>query len=156
MTTYQAHETGAITFQEYTDALAERLGISLSLDAWLSGWNELFVGPYPHVQQRLTTLRGRIPLYVFTNTNKTHEQEWRKRFGHALDHFEEIFVSSTIGMRKPDTSAYAWVAGAMSLKPEQILFVDDTAENVDGARAAGLEVEWVNNEADVLQALSRF
>jgi len=153
---YAAHETGRLEFEEYIEALSDRLGITLSLDQWMDGWNDLFVGPYENVLERLRTLNGTIPMYAFTNTNPTHEAVWRNRYPEALGHFEEIFVSSTIGLRKPDVDAYEWVAAAMSLAPEEILFLDDTLENVEGARTAGLQTEWIRSEQDVVQALTRF
>ena len=153
---YQAHETGDLDFEAYVDALGQRLGISMPLVDWHAGWNELFVAPYAQVQQRLQELSGTIPLYAFTNTNPTHEQAWRKRFPEALTHFEDIYVSSTIGLRKPEVAAYQWVSEAMGFDPQSILFLDDTRENIDGARASGLQVEWIQSEADVLRALDRF
>ena len=153
---YQAHETGDLDFENYIDALAQRLGISMPLADWHAGWNDLFVGPFVQVQQRLRELAGTIPLYAFTNTNPTHEQVWRHRFPDALTHFEDIYVSSTIGLRKPEVAAYQWVSNAMGLDPQSILFLDDNQENIDGARASGLQAEWTQNEADVIRALDRF
>lgn len=153
---YQAHERGELSFDEYVAALSRRLGVSMSREDWLVGWNDVFVGPYPRLQQRLSSLAGQIPLFAFTNTNPTHEAAWRSRYGDALRHFEDIFVSSRIGLRKPDRDAFDWVAEAMGLDPATILFLDDNPENVEGARAAGYQTAWIRSEADVLSALTRF
>jgi putative hydrolase of the HAD superfamily len=112
---YRAHETGELSFTEYTAALTETLGVSMSHTEWHKGWNEVFVGPYPGVQAKLKALSGRLPLFAFTNTNPTHEVEWHARYSHALDRFVEIYVSSTIGLRKPDQQAFEWVTAAMQL-----------------------------------------
>jgi len=106
------------------------------------------------VQQRL--LATRAPLYAFTNTNPTHEQAWRARFPNALIHFEEIFVSSTIGARKPERVAFELVTGRMGVAPDRILFLDDSLENVEGARSAGLNALWVRSEQEVVRALDQF
>ncbi len=150
---YRQHEIGTLPFSDYIDALSQRLEISLSMHDWETGWNELFVGPYPQVQQRLGTVSGLLPLYAFTNTNPTHEARWRQCYPQALQHFKEIYVSSTIGLRKPDQSAYDHVAAEMGFKPMEILFVDDTQENVIGARKSGMQARWVRSEADVVQIL---
>ena len=91
-----------------------------------------------------------------SNTNPTHEAVWRARYSEALAPFQEIYVSSTIGQRKPDVTAYHWVAESMGLAPAEILFLDDTPENVDGAVRAGLQVRWIQSEADVVAALAEF
>ena len=151
---YRAHETGELAFEEYIAALGARLGIDMPMADWLQGWNDLFVAPFPGVQRRLAEVD--MPLYAFTNTNPTHEIEWRRRYPQALTHFEEIYVSSTIGLRKPDRLAYEHVAEIMGYAPEEILFLDDTRENIDGAVAAQLNVEWIRSEADVIRTLERF
>jgi putative hydrolase of the HAD superfamily len=153
---YRAHETGALQFEEYVAALTDTLGVSMSHEAWQAGWNEVFVGPYPGVQQKLTELNGNLPLFAFTNTNPTHEAAWRARYSDALGHFEEIYVSSTIGLRKPDQAAFEWVADAMQLSPEEILFLDDNPENVAGAIRSGLTTVQTRGEAEVLAALAAF
>lgn len=153
---YRAHERGELAFAEYTQSLARQLGITLPPDAWEAGWNEVFVGPYPRVQQSLAGLAGRLPMYAFTNTNPTHELAWRARFADALAHFDDIFVSSTIGARKPEQAAFRWVADAMQVPPERILFLDDNRENVEGAAAAGFQTVWIGSEADVVGTLARF
>lgn len=153
---YRAHETGELSFEEYVAALSERLNVSMSHEAWHAGWNEVFVGPYPGVQQKLRELGGTLPFYAFTNTNPTHEAAWRARYSDALDHFEEIYVSSSIGLRKPDQAAFEWVADAMQLAPEEILFLDDNPENVAGARRCGLTTVQTRGEEEVLAALADF
>lgn len=150
---YRAHEMGEMTFIEYTDALSQRLGVTMSHEQWHAGWNDVFVGPYPGVQKALAELGGTFDLYAFTNTNPTHEAAWRARYSHALSHFRQIFVSSSIGLRKPDEAAFQYVATAMGLRPEQILFLDDNPANVAGADRAGYRSLMVNGEAEVLQAL---
>lgn len=153
---YRAHERGELSFAAYTQALGRQLGITLPPDDWEAGWNEVFIGPYQRVQQSLTVLSGRLPLYGFTNTNPTHERAWRTRYADALTHFDDIFVSSTIGLRKPEQAAFRWVADAMEMPPERILFLDDSRENVEGAAAAGFQTVWIGSEADVVATLARF
>ena len=153
---YQAHEKGELDFEGYVAALTETLGVSMSYEDWHTGWNDVFIGPYPGVQAKLKALSGRLPLFAFTNTNPTHEVEWHARYSHALDRFAEIYVSSTIGLRKPDQQAFEWVTAAMQLAPEEILFLDDNPENIAGAQRAGLTTVQTLGEDEVLAALAEF
>lgn len=51
----------------------------------------------------------------------------------------DAFVDAAdIGVRKPDPQAYLRAAGALSVAPEEIVFLDDTPEHVDGARRVGM------------------
>ncbi len=150
---YRQHEIGQLNFVEYADSLSQRLEISLPMHHWEQGWNDLFVGPYGQVQQCLEVLNRQLPLFAFTNTNPTHETLWRALYPQALRHFREIYVSSTIGQRKPDRKAYEFVATAMGFEPAEILFLDDTQENIVGALESGLQARWVRGEAEVVQVL---
>ena len=150
---YELHEVGALEFEDYIGSLSQRLMIDLPLEEWRAGWNAVFAGAFRDVHTRLHTVRQRMPLYLFTNTNATHHAAWSTLYEDTLRHFDALFVSSQIGHRKPNVSAFRHVADAMGYAPEQILFVDDTEENVLGARAAGMDARMVTGVTDVVRIL---
>jgi putative hydrolase of the HAD superfamily len=80
---------------------------------------------------------------------------WSKRFPGVLRHFREIYVSSTIGLRKPEAEAYNYVVKAIGTSAERIVFFDDTLENVDAARACGLQAFQVKSAVEVADAVAR-
>jgi putative hydrolase of the HAD superfamily len=53
--------------------------------------------------------------------------------------FDVVVRSDQVGMRKPDPEIYLLAAERLGLEPERCVFVDDLAQNVDGARAVGME-----------------
>ena len=57
----------------------------------------------------------RMPLYAFSNTNPAHVEHFSKAYADVLGHFREIFLSSTIGLRKPDAEAYDHVVKAIGV-----------------------------------------
>ena len=144
---YKAHETGAIDFPEYARRLSARLGITLAEEDWRGGWNALFADTFEAVVERLPKVARALPTYAFTNTNAEHQAAWQARFGERLTGFEQIYASWQIGRRKPNPNAFLWVARAMDVAPERILFLDDSAANVAGARAAGMQAAHVTGEA---------
>ena len=70
--------------------------------------------------------------------------------------FEKIYVSSEIGMRKPDAHAYRWVVDDMRTVPERVLFLDDNAENITGAQDVGLKTVHVRAADDAVAAIDVF
>ena len=94
-------------------------------------------------------------MFAFTNSNPTHKRVWEHLYAGQLRSFREVFVSSDLGVRKPDPEAFQLVAGLMGFEPEEILFFDDGAENVEGARVAGMHAVLVGSVNDVREALSR-
>ena len=151
---YRAHETGHMTFDEYCRVLGKRFEVDLPLEHWREGWNAIWTDPFHDVIALLPQVAERYHLCCFTNTNDTHAESWRGRFSDRLESFATIYVSSEIGHRKPDAPAFEYVCGDMETSPEQTLFLDDTLENVAGARSAGLRAQHVRSEQDVVQALS--
>ncbi len=150
---YELHEVGALEFEDYIAVLSQRLMIDLPMEDWRAGWNAVFAGAFQDVHARLPTVRQSMPLYLFTNTNATHQAAWSNLYEDTLRHFDALYVSSEIGHRKPNVSAFRHVAEDMGHAPEQIVFVDDTEENVLGAQAAGMDARMVRSEADVVRIL---
>jgi HAD superfamily hydrolase (TIGR01509 family) len=150
---HRRHETGEIDTQEFFAGLQAAFGIDISHAQFLDGWNSIFVGEVPGMAELLARAARRLPLYAFTNTNPDHELVWSKRFAGVLGNFKDVYVSSTIGLRKPDAAAFDYVVKAIGVPAGRIVFFDDGIDNVAGARACGLQAVHVRSSADVAAAL---
>jgi glucose-1-phosphatase len=151
---YQRHETGEIGDAEYFAALRASLGVELSDAQFLEGWNAIFAGEMPGIAPLLERAAQRLPLYAFSNTNPAHAEHFSEIYAGVLGHFREIFLSSAIGLRKPDAAAYDHVVKAIGVPASRIVFFDDLAENIEGARARGLTAVHVTSPDDVAHALA--
>jgi len=151
---YQRHERGEISDAEFFVALRAALGIDLSDAQFLEGWNKIFAGEMPGIAKLLARAAQRLPLYAFSNTNKAHVEYFSGEYAGVLGHFREIFLSSAIGLRKPDAEAYDHVVKAIGVPAERIVFFDDLAENLEGARHRGLTAVHVTSPDDVANALA--
>src|SRR5262249_23336977 len=109
---------------------------------------------WPGISELLAKAAESFPLYAFTNSNREHEQCWSKQFSSILSNFKEIYVSSTIGLRKPEAEAYDYVVRAIGVSADRIVFFDDVLENIEGARARGLQAVHVRSQGDVAGALA--
>jgi glucose-1-phosphatase len=150
---YRRHELGTLSDADYFESLRTALGIGISDAAFLEGWNAIFAGEMPGIAPLLARAAQRMPLYVFSNTNRPHVAHFTKIYAPLLGHFKEVFLSSTIGLRKPDREAFDHVAKAIGAPPKRIVFFDDLAENIEGARAYGLTAIHVTSTDDVAAAL---
>jgi putative hydrolase of the HAD superfamily len=151
--TFRRHETGEASDAEFFAALRETLGVELSDAQFLEGWNAIFAGEVPGMNALLARAASKLPLYAFSNTNRAHIEHFSTAFADILGHFRQIFLSSTIGLRKPDAAAYDHVVKAIGLPAERIVFFDDLAENIEGARMRGLTAVHVTSPDDVARAL---
>lgn len=55
-----------------------------------------------------------------------------------VEYFDGMVVSADIHMIKPDRRIYEYLLEKYGLKAEECLFIDDRADNVEGARAVGM------------------
>jgi putative hydrolase of the HAD superfamily len=150
---YQRHERGEISDAEFFAALRALLGVELSDAQFLEGWNKIFAGEMPGIAELLARAAQRLPLYAFSNTNGAHVEYFSQAYADVLSHFREVFLSSTIGLRKPDANAYDHVVKAIGVPARRIVFFDDLAENIEGARGRGLQAVHVRSSGDVAEAL---
>jgi len=151
---YRRHEKGEISDAEFFAALRALLGIELSDAQFLEGWNAIFAGEMPGIAPLLARAAKRLPLYAFSNTNNAHVEYFPVIYAGVLGHFREMFLSSAIGLRKPDAEAYDHVVRAIGVPAKRIVFFDDLAENIEGARARGLTAVHVRSPDDVAEALA--
>lgn len=150
---YHRHEKGEISDEIYFAGLRSSLGVALSDSQMIEGWNAIFVGEVAGINQLLGRAARRLPLYALSNTNAAHVACFSKLYGDVLGHFREIFVSSAIGLRKPDAGAYDHVVRTIGVPAERIVFFDDLAENIEGAQKRGLKAVHVTSPDDVARAL---
>ena len=108
----------------------------------------------PDIAPLLSRAAARLPLYAFSNTNPPHVAHFSQAYADLLGHFREIYLSSSIGLRKPDVAAFHHVVNAIGVPASRIVFFDDSAENVAGARACGLAAVRVKSSEDVARTLT--
>src|ERR1700712_3842724 len=151
---FKHHETGHIDDAAFFENLRGSLGIGISDAQFLEGWNSIFTGEMPGIAPLLARAASKMPLYAFSNTNPPHVAHFSKNYADVLGHFREIFLSSSIGLRKPDAAAFDHVVDAIGVPAQRIVFFDDSADNIAGARARGLTAVHVTAPDDVAKALA--
>jgi len=150
---YKRHERGELSDAEFFASLRGSLGIEVSDAQFLEGWNAIFAGAMPEIEPLLARAAERLPLYAFSNTNRAHVAHFSEKYAGLLGHFRKMFLSSTIGLRKPDAEAYDHVIKEIGVPARRIVFFDDLKENIEGARARGLTAVHVTSTRDVAEAL---
>jgi HAD superfamily hydrolase (TIGR01509 family) len=153
-TAYEKHERGEIEWPQYLQHLRQTLRLTGSDEQIKEGWNAICIAEIPQTLALIGQARKRLPCYGFSNTNRTHQAHWEAAFPRVAKAFEKIFVSWELGLRKPERPAFAKVCAEMGVQAGEVLFFDDTGENVDGARVAGLRAVHVTSPVDVGAALA--
>ena len=151
---YEQHERGQLSSTQYFTYLKSIFEFKGDDEAFVQGWNSVFVREVEDVVNIIPRLKSKVPVYVLTNSNPTHEVFLRTTYSETINLFTDVFVSSTLGHRKPERSAFDAVAAKTGVALASMLFFDDARENVEGARAAGLSSVQVTGPSDVRRALA--
>lgn len=150
---YRRHETGALGSDAYFEHLRGLLQLDGPAEAVRAGWDAILVAEIAETLRLVAQASRQVPCYALSNTNPAHLEAIAQRFPGCLAPFRSVFVSSTIGHRKPDAPAFAHVVQAIGVPPGSVLFFDDLEENVAGARAFGMQAVLVRGSEDVACAL---
>jgi glucose-1-phosphatase len=136
---YVAFERDALTEQEYLAHVRQQLELDASDQELAEDFNQLYLGVDTGTLRTLEGLRNRgWRVIALTNTNRIHEPVWSRRFAAELEVFERIHCSHDLRARKPEPEAFRAVLEHHRLRPDQTLFVDDLADNVEAARRLGM------------------
>lgn len=147
---YERFERGEITFASYASHLRATLAVDLPDAVLEAGWNALLGDALPGASEAIAAATARHPAYVFSNSNVVHEAVWQRTHAGLLAPMQHVFVSSSLGLRKPEARAFLAVAESIGVAPDGILFFDDLEENVAASRAAGYQAVQVRGPHDIL------
>jgi epoxide hydrolase-like predicted phosphatase len=148
-------EKGQIDVATYFGRLTERapaiLGTEIDMESYGRFWRSTAPGVHWMVVHKIRDLKGRgLRLGLLTNNVKEFGEHWRTMFP-LEELFEEVVDSSHVGMRKPERGIYELTCSRMGIEPGEAVFIDDNLDNVEAARAYGMEaVHFGENPWDAL------
>ena len=131
-----AADAGELNAAQLRAELIGRLGLPDAADVdalWASAFT-----PDPAALAVLARLDPALPRGVLTNNDALLAELLPRRFPDLFAGMDPIAFAGALGVAKPDPAAYLRAIKHWPVDPGEVLFVDDSAANVDGARAAGL------------------
>ncbi len=91
---------------------------------------------------------------IFSNVSAERFEELQAEY--QLDsYFDEHFTSSALGYLKPDSEAFKRVLEELKADSEEVIFVDDSRENVAAAKKLGITGLAFESEGQVREKLKR-
>jgi len=154
---FELYETGGLSTAEFleklcgaNDSVAHLEGVPhCSPEQVIAAWNAIFIGMPQHRFELLLRLRQRYKVFLLSNINDLHER-WIADYmlrEHGLPdyeslHFDGVYFSHLIRLRKPMPEAFEYVLADAELVPAQTVFFDDLPENVEAAKQVGIQGVW--------------
>lgn len=138
----RSFESGNSSAEAFASGVIAEFGLAVEPHSFLAEFEQWARAPFPGALDLLDQLRGRFQLACFSNTNAMHWPRFLGEMGLG-EAFHAHFASHELGVLKPDREAYELVVRALGCPAERVLFLDDVAINVEGARDAGLAAHRV-------------
>ena len=154
---FRRYETGHFTDIEFREIVRQTVGFPLSDHEVDTAWNSLLLDIPEDRIQLLKEIRKKCPIYLLSNTNNIHIEAsnnyLKKTFGfkHLNELFDQLFLSYEIGMWKPDADIYHHVLKTINLKPQEVVFLDDNAHNIQSASALGMHTILVEPPTSITE-----
>jgi putative hydrolase of the HAD superfamily len=130
-------ELGAISAQHFAEEFTAEWDLDISADSFMQEFSTWARAPLSGALTLLDELQDAATLACLTNMNATYWDRIKHDmgFGHR---FDRCYASHEIGLLKPAAAAFQHVISDLARAPAEILFFDDTWNNVAAARALGI------------------
>ena len=131
-------DLGNISVDEAYESIKQRLPEEYHTDLrkCIDGWDVCMV-PLNGAKEFCEEVKAKgYGVYVLSNAHSSFYTYFPRYFD--LEFFDGIVVSADVHTVKPDTKIYNHLLEKYNLKAEECLFIDDRADNVEGAIKAGM------------------
>jgi putative hydrolase of the HAD superfamily len=150
----QRFEVAEVSGAEVLQLLRQRFGLRGSDEELALACGDMFTGN-PATLEMVPGLSQRHRLLLLSNTNELHYRRFRTQFAPALDLFHHLIVSHEVRLRKPNPAIYRHAQDVARCRPEEVVFIDDLATNIEAGRAAGWHAIQYTPRTDLRAELSR-
>lgn len=149
-------ERGEIELDDYRRHVEQMVGLAIPFDVFQTAWNMIFNGPVAGIKEVMAQLEPQVRLVALSNTNACQTEIWEKEYRDILQYFERVFVSHKMGARKPEPRCYRMVLDYLQVEPRHVLFIDDSLQNVEGAKALGIHAVQMTTTEELIPKLQSY
>ncbi len=160
---FELYETGGLSTEEFVNDLRFAVEPYLTEEQVINAWNSVFLGMPGERFDMLTRLREHYNVFLLSNINDLHarwiDDYMLREHGFSdfqTQFFDGVYYSHLIRLRKPDREIYEYVLADAELEPRETVFFDDLEENVEAARALGIQGILKRPEEDILEMMKGF
>ena len=117
-------------------------------------WNSMLLDLPKNRTNLLENLKEKYQLFLLSNTNSIHIKEFKSRLGEVkyskfYNLFDKVYYSHEIGFRKPNKEAFQLILDENNLKANEVLFIDDSPQHIEGANKLGIQTHHLSDTEEV-------
>ena len=142
---FDLYETGKINDDSFRNHLRDLVGKNLSDQDIDKAWNAMLLDLPKERVDLLNDLRQDYRILLFSNTNAIHLRKFQEIIGDQHGNpqlleelFHQTYYSHILGLRKPHPEAFQAILDEQGLKAEELFFIDDSVQHIEGARSMGI------------------
>lgn len=146
-------DLGNITEDEAYESIKQRIPEEYHADLrkCIDGW-DICMKPLNGAKKFCEFVKSNgFGVYVLSNAHKSFYRYFPRYFD--LEFFDGVVVSADVHIVKPDVRIYEHIVEKYNLKAEECLFIDDRADNVEGAIKAGMKAIRFKNDFEEINPL---
>jgi putative hydrolase of the HAD superfamily len=154
---FRRYESGQFTDEEFREIIRQTLCFALSDKEVDTAWNAILLDIPTERIDLINNIRKKYPVYLLSNTNNIHISASNNYLNEAhgiknLDVlFDKLYLSYEMGLWKPDTEIYYEVLRSINLEPNQVIFFDDNLQNIESAKAIGMQTVLVEPTTSIVE-----
>lgn len=145
------YESGHISTREFFNRFAMQTGYRGTLERFRDIWQGIFSENEPMIAFAQELART-YEVYAWSNASEMHFPWLYERFP-SLQFFKDDAISCYLGAVKPNRAYYERALEKCGLHADQVLFVDDRPENIEGAREFGIQAVQYTEPAETIAAI---
>ena len=140
-------DAGKMTYEEYREMVVGAVPERLRKYADEAVMYEIHKLPLiDGMEELLSKLKNDgYRLFITSNLNTRHAKQMREH--RIAKYFDGMIFSAEIKVRKPFREFFEKACEMFDAKPEETVFIDDLAENVEGSEACGIRGFVFNGDA---------
>lgn len=145
-----AFERGQITPEAFAQSFIKSHDLAVEPSDFLTHflhWPQIIPRAYLEL---LARARQHFDLGILSNISILHWQRLMEKTGHQA-YFDHHFFSFQMGLSKPSAQIFEALLSALPVEPAEILFLDDSAANIEAAQKWGIQGLHIQG-ADMLLA----
>ena len=148
---FDGFETGSLTGKEFIDLMKHQIPTYSSESEIKKAWNAMILGFEEAKLKQIKKYSEKIPCYLLSNTNEIHLEYIQTLLGEMPFKnlellFNKCYYSHIIGKRKPHKETFEWVLNDMGYAAEDVLFIEDSPQHIEGAKTINLNTLYLTQE----------
>lgn len=147
---FDLYEKGLISSQEFRNQIKSVISAATDDSTIDEAWNAMLLDFPLERLNFLQKVKQTHRTFLLSNTNDIHIQkintDLKAEYGipDLSGHFEKIYLSYEVNMRKPDAEIFELVLSQNNLNPAETLFIDDSPQHIETAKKLGIQTYWLD------------